>query len=94
VQAAEKAIETIIEMNRSMNIPLNIKELGVSLDVLPKLVEDSMRSGNVSVNPRLTKASDIQLIIEKAYEGDFEGFNNGNRSASSAKSSETAIVNV
>ncbi|WP_242485228.1 iron-containing alcohol dehydrogenase [Peribacillus sp. TH27] len=93
-QAAEKAIETIIEMNRSMNIPLNIKELGVSLDVLPKLVEDSMRSGNVVVNPRLTKASDIQLIIEKAYEGDFEGFNNGNRNASSAKNSETAIVNV
>lgn len=72
LQAAEKAIETVIEMNQSMNIPLNIKELGVSLDYLPKLVEDSMRSGNVLINPRLTKPADIQSIIEKAYYGDLE----------------------
>lgn len=69
VQAAEKAIEEVIQMNQSMNIPLNIQELGVSLDALPKLVEDSMRSGNVLVNPRLTRAEDIQSIIENAYNG-------------------------
>ena len=67
--AAEKAIDIVIQMNRSMNIPLNIKDLGVSLDHLPKLVTDSMRSGNVLRNPRLTNAADIQLIIEKAYYG-------------------------
>ena len=72
LKAAEKAIETVIEMNQSMNIPPNIKELGVSLDYLPKLVEDSMRSGNVLINPRLTKPADIQSIIEKAYYGDLE----------------------
>ncbi|WP_117017374.1 iron-containing alcohol dehydrogenase [Aeribacillus pallidus] len=72
IEAAEKAIETVIKMNQSMKIPLNIKDLGVSLEALPKLVEDSMRSGNVFVNPRLTKPSDIQLIIEKAYYGDLE----------------------
>ncbi|MFJ8247966.1 iron-containing alcohol dehydrogenase [Peribacillus asahii] len=72
LQAAEKAIETVIEMNQSMNIPLNIKDLGVSLDYLPKLVEDSMRSGNVLINPRLTKPVDIQSIIEKAYYGHLE----------------------
>ncbi|WP_394234095.1 iron-containing alcohol dehydrogenase [Niallia oryzisoli] len=70
MQAANKAIDSVVEMNCAMNIPLNIKELGVSLDALPKLVEDSMRSGNVFVNPRLTMASDIQTIIEKAYAGD------------------------
>ncbi|WP_083392193.1 iron-containing alcohol dehydrogenase [Bacillus sp. MUM 13] len=94
VQAAEKAVDTVIEMNQCMNIPLNIKELGVSLDVLPKLVEDSMRSGNVFVNPRLTKASDIKLIIEKAYDGDLEGFHNGKRDAFGPKSLEPAIMKV
>ncbi|WP_134703875.1 iron-containing alcohol dehydrogenase, partial [Ammoniphilus sp. YIM 78166] len=68
-EAAEKAIDAVIEMNRAMKIPLTIKELGVSLEALPKLVEDSMRSGNVLANPRLTRAADIQMIIEKAYEG-------------------------
>jgi alcohol dehydrogenase class IV len=72
MQAAEKAIDSVIEMNQTMNIPLNIKELGVSLDLLPKLVDDAMRSGNLFVNPRLTKPADIQLIIEKAYFGDLE----------------------
>ena len=70
IEAAEKAIEAVIEMNQVMKIPLNIKELGVSIEFLPKLVEDSMRSGNVFVNPRLTNSSDIKLIIEKAYKGD------------------------
>lgn len=73
-QAAQKAISHVIEMNRSMNIPLNIKDLGVSLDVLPKLVEDSMRSGNVLANPRLTRAKDIEAIIEKAFNGTLNSF--------------------
>ncbi|WP_157273067.1 iron-containing alcohol dehydrogenase [Neobacillus bataviensis] len=73
LEAAEKAIETVIEMNQAMNIPLNIKDLGVSLEYLPKLVKDSMRSGNVLINPRLTKPADIQSIIENAYYGNLEG---------------------
>jgi len=72
IQAAEKAIVSVIEMNQAMNIPLNIKDLGVSLDLLPKLVNDAMRSGNVLANPRLTKPADIQLIIEEAYFGNLE----------------------
>ncbi|WP_134703017.1 iron-containing alcohol dehydrogenase [Ammoniphilus sp. YIM 78166] len=72
MQAAEKAIEAVLEMNQAMQIPNNIKDLGVSLELLPKLVEDSMRSGNVLVNPRLTRAADIQMIIEKAYAGSLQ----------------------
>ncbi|MDQ0218174.1 iron-containing alcohol dehydrogenase [Peribacillus cavernae] len=72
MQAAEKAIDSVIEMNQTMNIPLNIKELGVSMELVPKLVEDAMRSGNVFINPRLTKAEDIQSIIENAYNGHLE----------------------
>lgn len=74
IEAAEKAIEAVIDMNKAMNIPLNIKDLGVTLESLEKLVEDSMRSGNVLVNPRLTRAADIQMIIEKAYYGHLEDF--------------------
>jgi alcohol dehydrogenase class IV len=68
-EAAEKAIAAVIKLNKSLNIPLNIKDLGVSLDQLSKLVEDSMKSGNVLINPRLTKPADIKLIIENAYNG-------------------------
>ncbi|MED0702302.1 MULTISPECIES: iron-containing alcohol dehydrogenase [Aeribacillus] len=74
IEAAEEAINAVIEMNRTMKIPLNIKDLGVSKELIPKLVEDSMRSGNVHVNPRLTRPADIQLIIERAYDGILEEF--------------------
>ena len=67
--AGEKAIEAVMEMNKAFDIPNNIKDLGVTLDLLPKMVEDSMRSGNVLANPRLTKAADIKQIIENAYYG-------------------------
>ncbi|MDM5337427.1 iron-containing alcohol dehydrogenase [Fictibacillus enclensis] len=68
-EAAELAIQAIIKLNNILNIPSNIKDLDVSLDVLPKLVEDSMRSGNVLINPRLTSSKDIKEIIENAYNG-------------------------
>jgi alcohol dehydrogenase class IV len=68
-EAAEKAVQAVVRLNRAMNIPLNIRDLGVTLDAMPKLVEDAMRSGNVLVNPRLTAAADIRRIIESAYHG-------------------------
>lgn len=74
VKAAEKAVNYVIEMNKKMNIPSNIKELGVNMEQLNKLVKDSMRSGNVDVNPRLTNSDDIQQIIENAYNGKLKAF--------------------
>jgi alcohol dehydrogenase class IV len=68
-QAGQRAIDAILEMNRVLHIPSNIKDLGVSLQDIGKLVDDSMLSGNILINPRLTKASDIQAIIEDAYHG-------------------------
>ncbi|MBP1157008.1 alcohol dehydrogenase class IV [Paenibacillus sp. PvR052] len=56
-------------MNKAFNIPNNIKDLGVSLDYLPQMIKDSMRSGNVLANPRLAHDNDIKQIIESAYQG-------------------------
>jgi alcohol dehydrogenase len=41
----------------------------VDLDYMPQMVSDSMRSGNVLVNPRLTTAADIERIISNAWHG-------------------------
>jgi len=67
--AAEKAVEAVVEMNEALGIPKTIKELGVTLDYLPQMVSDAMKSGNILANPRLTKANDVQMIIENAYHG-------------------------
>lgn len=68
-QSAERAITAVRKLNQDLHIPDNIKDLGVTLDLLPKLVKDSMRSGNILVNPRLTTAKDIEEIIMNAFHG-------------------------
>ena len=67
--AARRLVAQIVELNRALGIPSNIRELGVDLEHLPQMVADSMRSGNVLVNPRLTTAGDIEGIILAAHAG-------------------------
>ncbi|MFZ6049955.1 iron-containing alcohol dehydrogenase [Pseudomonas sp. CR3202] len=67
--AARTVVDFVVELNAALGIPDNIKELGVRLDLLPQMVSDSMRSGNVLVNPRLTTAADVETIITHAYHG-------------------------
>ena len=68
-EASRAAVNAVIALNQKLGIPDNIQALGVDLNVLPKLVEDSMRSGNVLINPRLTAPQDIEEIILNAYNG-------------------------
>lgn len=70
--AAQRVVEEVRTLNRALNIPSNIRELGVDLAHLPQMVKDSMRSGNVLVNPRLTNAGDIERIIVAAHRGNIE----------------------
>ena len=67
--AARRLVGAIVELNSALAIPSNIRELGVDLDHLPQMVADSMRSGNVLVNPRLTTARDVEAIIVAAHAG-------------------------
>lgn len=72
LEGGELAIRAVVRLNRALGIPGTVRELGVKLEALPKLVEDAMRSGNVRVNPRLTSPDDIRRIIENAYSGRLE----------------------
>lgn len=69
MEGGQKALDAVLRMNDQLFIPRTIKELGVDLSKLDKMVEDAMRSGNVLINPRLTRAEDIRTIIENAYHG-------------------------
>jgi alcohol dehydrogenase len=62
-------VEHVMALNEAIGIPDNIKDLGVDLDYMPQMVSDSMRSGNVLVNPRLTNAADVERIISNAFHG-------------------------
>lgn len=66
---AYKVIERIVELNEQLDIPKTTQELGVNLDSIEVLIRDSLRSGNIKVNPRITNASDVKKIIEDSYYG-------------------------
>ena len=66
---AYAVVERVLELNEELGIPKTTKELGVDLEKLDVLIRDSMRSGNIHVNPRITKADDIKKIIIDSYEG-------------------------
>jgi len=68
---AYAVIERILELNEELEIPKTTKELGVDIAHLDVLIRDSMRSGNIHVNPRITTADDIKNIILKSYEGNY-----------------------
>ncbi|KQZ78821.1 iron-containing alcohol dehydrogenase [Pseudomonas sp. Root562] len=68
-RAGHKVVEHVMALNEAIGIPDNIKDLGVDLDYMPQMVSDSMRSGNVLVNPRLTTAADVERIISNAFHG-------------------------
>jgi len=63
------SIDTAKSVAAMATNPGNIKDLGVDLDYMPQMVSDSMRSGNVLVNPRLTTAAEIERIISNAWHG-------------------------
>ncbi|WP_172118851.1 iron-containing alcohol dehydrogenase [Halomonas hibernica] len=69
--AGNKVVSYICELNKAIGIPSNTEALGVKLDMLPQMIADSMRSGNVLVNPRLTTSEDIKNIIVDAHKGTF-----------------------
>lgn len=68
-QAAARTVDAVVALNQAIGIPATIRELGVDLEFLPQMVSDSMRSGNVLVNPRLTTARDVERLITDAYHG-------------------------
>jgi alcohol dehydrogenase class IV len=68
-EAAFKAVELVRELNADIGIPDNLSCLGVTSTALDKLCEDTMRSGNVLVNPRKTTIEDIRKLYEAAIAG-------------------------
>jgi len=50
-----------------VGIPERLRDLGVTRDAIPALSDDAMKSGNVLVNPRLTRREDIVHLFERAF---------------------------
>jgi len=66
-RAAEVAVQAVRRLAADVGIPERLRDLGVTRDAIPALAEDAMKSGNVLVNPRLTRTEDMVHLFERAF---------------------------
>ncbi len=59
-------LQAVKSLMRDIDMPFTLREVGVREDKIPKLVEDSMISGAIPINPRKTTKEDVEKIFRKA----------------------------
>lgn len=59
-------VAVLKELNASFGIPASLSEAGVTKDKFDAMADDAMKSGNIAVNPRATKKSDVLDLYQKA----------------------------
>ncbi|HEX2989004.1 MAG TPA: iron-containing alcohol dehydrogenase [Chloroflexota bacterium] len=66
MEAARLSVKAVREMSREIGIPENFKSYGVKEESIPALVEDSMKSGNIPVNPVKVTREALAAILRKS----------------------------
>jgi alcohol dehydrogenase len=64
---AQKAVLAVVTLNEDLGIPDKISAVGVKKDAIPQMAIDTMKSGNVKVNPRQADTEDVIRLFELAY---------------------------
>lgn len=65
--AADKAIDSIKKLSEDVNIPSNLRELGVKEEDFEEMAKLSLEDGNAFTNPIQGKEVDIINLFKKAY---------------------------
>ena len=66
-EAASKVVQKVAFLRDSFAVPSKLSSLGVRKEDIPRMAADTMKSGNVKVNPRETNLKDIIALYEKAF---------------------------
>ncbi len=67
-EAAAAAPEAVLDMNRRMGLPLQLRQLGVPRDALKVLAEDALGDYSVYTNPKpIRSASQVLEVLEMAW---------------------------
>ena len=61
----ELLVEELRRLNRQLGIPATLSEVGVTVEKIPAMAEDAMKSGNIPANPRQSTVRDIIKLYEK-----------------------------
>jgi len=64
--AAQRSVGAVRQLSADLPIPSGLSAFGLKEAAIPRIVEEAMKSGNIAVNPRLTKADDLTEICRRA----------------------------
>lgn len=67
MEAARKSVEAVRNLMIDINIPLHFKEvIDIDEEMIPRIAEDAIKSGNNLVNPRRPNIEDLIEICKKS----------------------------
>jgi alcohol dehydrogenase class IV len=58
-----KLIEAISEFMKKLEIPTSLRSMGVKYEVLPKMIEDSLESPSLLINPKKFNRNEIEWLL-------------------------------
>lgn len=64
-EAAHAGVDAVTDLLRDVGAPSSLSDYGVTEDHLPEIAAESMKSGNIVVNPRPTRAQDLIEIMRR-----------------------------
>lgn len=67
-EAAKKAAEAVFKLASDTKVPMKLKEVGITKDHFPAVVQGTMAYRLLAINPCRLQERDIWDILEKAYE--------------------------
>ena len=68
IESANKAVESVIKLSEDLNIPKNLRKIGVKEDDIDNIVKVAEKTRNASVNPRTTTIEDFKDIYRNALQ--------------------------
>lgn len=69
---AYKAVRATRELAANVRIPKTLGDTPVDRDTIPELAANALEDGSLNGNPRVTNQEDLEGILERAFDGEFE----------------------
>ena len=67
-EAAQAAVDAVFQLAEDLKVPMKLKDVGVTREMFPEIIEGTMEYRLLGVNPCKLKPSDIEEILENAFE--------------------------
>lgn len=65
LEAAGRAASAVECLAKEIGIPKKLSEFGLCEEHIPTVVDEAIKSGNVAVNPRLTRKEDLAEVLRR-----------------------------